>query len=80
MLSIHIIHETTWHISGTIKIKKIYNKVSKSGKVYIYYREERDGIIHICTKDEAIHVLRNSMIQKYERMDPSLDFHIFHLL
>ncbi len=41
--------------------------------IYINYREERDGIIHKGTKDEAIDVLRTCMIQKYERMDPSPD-------
>jgi hypothetical protein len=41
----------TWHISGTIKIKEKYNKVSKTGKTYIYYREEIDGIIYKGTKD-----------------------------
>jgi len=63
----------TWHISGAIKIKEKYNKVSKTGKTYIYYREERDGIIHKGTKDEAIDVFRKSMIQKYERVDASPD-------
>jgi hypothetical protein len=63
----------TWHISGTIKIKEKYNRVSKSGKVYIYYKEERDGIIHKGTKDEAIYVFRKSIIQKYEIIDASPD-------
>jgi hypothetical protein len=67
------INTGVWHISGTIKIKQKYNKVSKTGKTYIYYREERDGIIHKGTKDEAIDVFRKSMIQKYERVDASPD-------
>jgi len=67
----HMSKPQTWHISGTIKIKEKYNKVSKTGREYIYYKEERDGVIHKGTKDEAIDVFRKSMIQKYERIDPS---------
>jgi hypothetical protein len=61
----------TWHISGTIKIKGKHNKESKTGREYTYYKEERDGVIHKGTKDEAIDVFMKSMIQKYERIDPS---------
>jgi hypothetical protein len=61
----------TWHISGTIKIKENYKKSSKTGREYTYYKKERDGVIHKGTKDEAINVFRKSMIQKYERIDPS---------
>jgi hypothetical protein len=61
----HMSKPQTWHISGTIKIKAKYNKVSKTGKTYIYFKEERDGIMHKGTKDEAIYVFRKSMIQKY---------------
>jgi hypothetical protein len=61
----------TWHISGTIKRKEKDNKVSKTGREYTYYKEERDGVIYKGTKDEAIDVFRNSMIQKYKRIDPS---------
>ena len=60
----------TWHISGTIKIKEKYNKVIKTGREYIYYKEERDGIIHKGTKDEAIEAFKNEMFIKYERIDP----------
>jgi hypothetical protein len=57
----------TWQISGTIKIKEKYNKVSKSGREYIYYKEKKDGVIHEGTKAEAIDVFRKSMIQKYDQ-------------
>jgi hypothetical protein len=60
----------TWHISGTIKINERFNKVIKTGREYIYYKEERDDVIYKGTKDEAIDVFRKSMIQKYERIDP----------
>ena len=56
---------------STIKIKEKYDKVSRTGREYIYYREEKNGVIHKGTKDEAIDVFRKSMIQKYERIDPS---------
>ncbi len=60
----------TWHTSGTSKIKHIYNiKVSKTGKKYTYYKEERDGVIHKGTKDEAIEEFKKSMINKYEKVD-----------
>ena len=67
------INTGVWHISGTIKIKEKYNKVSKSGREYIYYKEERDGIIHKGTRAEAIDVFSRSMARKYERIDPSPD-------
>ena len=53
------------------KLKKKKKKVSKTGREYTYYKEERDGVIHKGTKDEAIDVFRKGMIQKYERIDPS---------
>ena len=65
------ISKGTWHISGTIKIKEDYNKVSKRGKEYIYHKEEKDGIIHKGTKDEAINEFKRSMMSKYEKIDPS---------
>ncbi len=44
----------------TIKIKEKYNKVSKTWREYTCYREERDGVIHKGTKDEAIDAFRKS--------------------
>ena len=67
----HMSKPQTWHISGTIKIKERFNKVIKTGREYTNYREERDDVIYKGTKDEAIDVFRKSMIQKYERIDPS---------
>ena len=66
----------TWHISGTIKIKEKYNKVSKTGREYTYYKEERDGVIYKGTKDEAIDVFRKSMIQKIRKNWPIPKYYI----
>jgi hypothetical protein len=63
----------TWHISGTIKIKEKYNKVSKTGKtyIYIYYKEERDGIIYIIRKkgmESFIKVIKMKLLMYLERV------------
>jgi hypothetical protein len=64
----------TWHISGTIKIKQMYDtKVSNTGKKYTYYKEERDDVIHKGTKDEVIDEFKTSTICKYEKIDPPPD-------
>ncbi len=37
------IHNKQWHISGLIKITKIYNHSANRGKDYKYEIEEKDG-------------------------------------
>jgi hypothetical protein len=37
----------TWHISGTIKIKEKYDKVSKTGREYIYIIEKKKMVSFI---------------------------------
>ncbi len=37
----------------------------------MYYKEERDNVIHEGTKDEAIDVFKKKKINKYKRIDPS---------
>ena len=63
-----------WHISGLIKITKIYNhSENRSGKEYKYEIEEKDGGIYKGTKDEAIEEFKKEMFIKYNRVDPSPD-------
>ena len=60
-----------WHISGLIKITKIYNHSDSRGKEYKYDIEEKDGGIYKGTKDEAIEEFKKEMFIKYNRIDPS---------
>jgi len=67
------LHNKQWHISGLIKITKIYNHSDYRGKQYKYEIEEKDGGIYKGTKDEAIEEFKKEMFIKYNRVDPSPD-------
>ncbi len=41
--------------------------------IYIYYNEERDGAIHEGRQDDSIEEFKKSMLNQYEKVDPSPD-------
>ena len=67
------INSQTWHITGTIIIKIIYNFSDNRGKEYIYEKEEKQGGIYKGIKNSAIEEFKNDMFTKYNRVDPSPD-------
>ena len=69
------INTKTWHITGKIRIKVIWNLNPSylRRRDYIYDQEEIDSIIFKGTKDDAIEEFKRQMFEKHERYDPSPD-------